>query len=213
MSIRHQKYFTMNRSTQISTIAMLLAVFCFTGAVVNADETALSPADRSPADRISADRISALQTQLEEATQSKSSARQKLALRRVIRACDEVLESNKNASNRFEMLGVLFSSQQKLIGLDNSALNRRSFLETCRQLVTAPNEYAALRLDADLLISQAELAQQGADPKTRAEALRPLVDRYRDTEVEGKVIRVAMLMALEFGDAGSRPGPFGQVIG
>ena len=151
---------------------------------------------------ISADQIRSLQTQLDEASQSKSAARQKLALRRVIRACDEVLESNKKATNRFEMLGVLFSSQQKLIGLDNSALNRRSFLETCRQLVTAPNEYAAIRLDADLLISQAELAQQGADPKTRAEALRPLVDRYRDTEVEGKVIRIAMLMALEFGDAG-----------
>jgi len=192
MSTKYQKHPTMNRSHRMSMIALLLAVFCFTGGVVTADEPPL----------ISEANITSLQTQLDEATQSKSSARQKLALRRVIRACDEVLESNTKASNRFEMLGVLFTSQQKLIGLDNSALNRRSFLETCRQLVTAPNEYAALRLDADLLISQAELAQQGADPKTRAEALRPLVDRYRDTEVEGKVIRIAMLMALEFGDAG-----------
>ena len=187
-----QKHPTMKRSCRMSAMVLLLAVFCLTGAVVTADEPLL----------ISADQIRSLQTQLDEASQSKSAARQKLALRRVIRACDEVLESNKKATNRFEMLGVLFSSQQKLIGLDNSALNRRSFLETCRQLVTAPNEYAAIRLDADLLISQAELAQQGADPKTRAEALRPLVDRYRDTEVEGKVIRIAMLMALEFGDAG-----------
>lgn len=192
MSINYHKHPTLKHSRLVGAIALLLAVFCFTGAVVTADEPPLIPADQ----------ISSLQTQLDEATQSKSSARKKLALRRVVRACDEVLESNPNAANRFEMMGVLFSSQQKLIGLDNSALNRRSFLETCRKLVAAPNEYAAIRLDADLLISQAELAQQGADPKTRAEALRPLVDRYRDTEVEGKVIRIAMLMALEFGDAG-----------
>ena len=182
----------MNRSHRMSTIALLLAVFCLAAKAVSADEPPL----------ISADKIESLQTQLDEATQAKSSARKKLALRRVIRTCDDVLEKNRAAANRYEMLGVLFSSQQKLIGLDNSALNRRSFLETCRQLITAPNEYAAIRLDADLLISQAELAQQGADPQTRAEALRPLVARYRDTEVEAKVIRIAMLMALEFGDAG-----------
>ena len=120
----------------------------------------------------------------------------------MIRACEEVLENNAEASNRFEILGIQFSSQQKLIGLDNSALNRRNFLETCRKLVVALTQYAALRLDADLLVSQAELAKQGADAQTRAEALRPLVDRYRDTEVEARVIRIAMLMALEFGDAG-----------
>ena len=182
----------MNRSCRMSMVALLLAVFCLTAKVVTADEPPL----------ISADTIELLQTQLDEATQAKSSARKKLALRRVIRTCGDVLKENQAAANRYEMMGVLFSSQQKLIGLDNSALNRRSFLETCRQLVTAPDEYAAIRLDADLLISQAELAQQGADPQTRAEALRPLVDRYRDTEVEGKVIRIAMLMALEFGDAG-----------
>ncbi len=151
---------------------------------------------------IAGDRIEQLRTQLDEAEKAKSSARQKLALRRVIRACEEVLENNAEASNRFEILGIQFSSQQKLIGLDNSALNRRNFLETCRKLVVAPNQYAALRLDADLLVSQAELAKQGADAQTRAEALRPLVDRYRDTEVEARVIRIAMLMALEFGDAG-----------
>ena len=57
-----------------------------------------------------------------------------------------------------------------------------------------------LRLDADLLLTQAESARQGGDTHARSDALRPLVERYRDTDVEAKVIRIAMIMALEFGN-------------
>ena len=80
----------MNRSHRMSTIALLLAVFCLAAKAVSADEPPL----------ISADKIESLQTQLDEATQAKSSARKKLALRRVIRTCDDVLEKNR-ASSRY----------------------------------------------------------------------------------------------------------------
>ena len=181
----------MNRSQWMDMIAPVLAVLCLSACAAAQEQQRLIPTKA----------ITSLQTQLDEAKQAKSSARQKLAIRRVIRACEELLAKNKTAANRFEAFGVLFRSQQKLIGLDNSSTNRRAFLKTCRQLAAAPNEYATLRLDADLLLSQTELAQQGADQRARAAALGPLIDRYRDTEVEVKVIRIAMLMALEFGDA------------
>ena len=182
----------MNRSHCLK-FSLTLLLLCLMAVATRAEEEVKQIPEKE---------ITALQIELEEATKSTSSARQKLAIRRVIRSCEELLANNGKASNRFAILGVLFSSQQKLIGLDNSALNRRSFLETCRLLADAPNEYAAIRLDADLLLSQSQLAQQGADAKTRAAALPPLIDRYRNTEVESKVIRIAMLMALEFGDAG-----------
>ncbi|MBT3567302.1 MAG: hypothetical protein HN494_00525, partial [Opitutae bacterium] len=102
--------------------------------------------------------------------------------------------------NRYEVLSILFRSQQMLVGLDKSSTNRKAFLATCEKLAAAPNEYAALRLDADLLLTQAESARKGGDSHARSDALRPLVDRYRDTEVEAKVIRIAMIMALEFGN-------------
>ncbi len=87
-----------------------------------------------------------------------------------------------------------------LVSLDDSATNRKSFLATAEKLAAAPNEYAAIRLDADLLLTQAESAREGGDTHARSDALRPLVERYRDTEVEAKVIRIAMIMALEFGN-------------
>ncbi len=146
-------------------------------------------------------KILSLEAQIAEVKQATSSARKKLAIRRVMREASALLEKNQAAPNRFQLLGILFLSQQQLIGLDDSVSNRAAFLETCRELAAAPNEYAAVRLDADLLLSQTELARQGADLQTRAKALRPMVERYLGTEVEAKVVRIAMLMALEFGDA------------
>lgn len=161
-----------------------------------------SPAYADALPAIPEGEIRALQTQLTEAKASSSSARKKLGIRRVIRACESLLKNNTTAPNRFEVLGVLYDSQQEQIKLDDSATNRKAFLDTCRALLEAPNEYAALRLDADLLLSQAELARQGADQQARADALRPLVQRYLGTEVDKKVVRIALTMAVEMGDAG-----------
>jgi hypothetical protein len=155
--------------------------------------------------------ISALQTQLAEAKASASSARKKLGIRRVIRTSEGLLEKNTAAPNRFEVLGILYDSQQAQIKLDDSTANRKAFLETCRALVQAPDEYAELRLNAELLLTQAELAQRGADQQARADALKPLVQRYLGTSVETKVVRIALTMAIELGDA-SLIGYLRQVI-
>ena len=161
-----------------------------------------SPAGADAQSLIPTSEISDLQTQLVEVGESKSAARQKLGIRRVIRASQALLDKHAEAPNRFEVLRVLYDSQQEQIRLDDSATNRQDFLATCRLLAQAPNEYAAIRLDADLLISQAQLAQRGADQQARADALKPFVQRYLGTEVETKVVRIALAMAIEMGDAG-----------
>ncbi len=152
------------------------------------------------ADSISGDEIVALNAKLAKAGEAASAARKKLAIRRVIREGEALLKKNSSAPNRYEALSILFRSQQSLFSLDNSATNRKALLATCEKLAAAPNEYAALRLDADLLLTQAKSARQGADTHARSDALRPLVERYRDTDVEAKVIRIAMIMSLEFGN-------------
>lgn len=149
---------------------------------------------------IPSDKITALDTQLTEAGKSASSARKKLATRRVIREAEALLEKNPSAPNRFEVLDLLFRCQQTVVSLDNSEANRKVLLEICEKLAAAPNKYAEIRLDADILLTQAKSARTGADSHARSNALRPLVERYQDTEVEAKVIRIAMIMALEFGN-------------
>ena len=137
---------------------------------------------------VSKDELVELNTKLTKASKSASAARKKLAIRRVIREIEALIKKHPTAPNRFEALDVLFRSQQVLVSLDKSATNRKAFLATCEKLAAAPNEYAALRLDADLIITQAKSARQGADSHARSDALRPLVERYRDTEVEPMVI-------------------------
>ncbi|MDB4511092.1 thioredoxin family protein [Akkermansiaceae bacterium] len=155
---------------------------------------------QSQASSIAGDKITELGGKLAKASEAGSAARKKLAIRRVIREGDALIKENATAPNRFEILSILFRSQQALVSLDNSTKNRKAFLETSKKLAAAPNEYAALRLDSDLLLTQAESARKGADSHARADALRPLVERYRDTDVEPKVIRIAMIMALELGN-------------
>jgi hypothetical protein len=162
--------------------------------------TSVLSSGQDQAGSISGDEIVALNVKLTEADKAASSARKKLAIRRVIREGEALIKKHPSAPNRYKVLSILFRSQQGLVSLDDSAANRKAFLATCAKLAAAPKEYAALRLDADLLLSQTKSARQGADSHARSDALRPLVERYRDTEVEARVIRIAMIMALEFGN-------------
>jgi tetratricopeptide (TPR) repeat protein len=135
------------------------------------------------------------------ATDAESSpARQRLALKRVLRDGEKLIEGHPDAANRFEILAILFRGQQALFAMDDSPRNREAVLDVAGRLAKAPDDYAALRLDADLLLSQAEVTRQGGDVEARGRALGSLVERYRDTPVEGKVLRIAMVMALELGD-------------
>ena len=148
------------------------------------------------AEGIAGSEIAELDAKRIEAGKAASTARKKLAIRRVIREAESLIKKHPSSPSRYEVLSILFRSQQMLVGLDKSSTNRKAFLATCEKLASAPNEYAALRLDADLLLTQAESARKGGDSHARSNALRPLVERYRDTEVEAKVIRIAMIMAL-----------------
>jgi hypothetical protein len=135
------------------------------------------------------------------ATDAESSpARQRLALKRVLRDGEKLIEGHPDAANRFEILSILFRGQQALYAMDDSPRNREAVLDVAGRLAQAPDDYVALRLDADLLLSQAEVTRQGGDVEARGRALAALVERYRDSPVEGKVLRIAMVMALELGD-------------
>lgn len=142
-----------------------------------------------------------MEAALTESKDGASEARQRLAVRRIIRDAEELVQANAGDDSRFLALEFLFRAQQQLIKLDNDATHRAALLETSRDLVEAPDEYAAQRMQADLLLSQAELARQGANAEQRAAALRPFVKRYLDTPVGAKVLRIALEMALELGDS------------
>lgn len=176
--------------------SLLLGLLCFAVFGLLAPRGSAQDAARA----ISKETIAALDKELNEAKAGTSEARQRIAVRRVIRNAEDLVTAHANDTSRFLALEFLFRAYQRLIALDKDAANRKALLETCHQLVKAPDELAGLRLEADLLLTQADLAKQGATAETRAKALRPLVDRYVNTPVAAKVLRMAMVMALELGD-------------
>lgn len=144
--------------------------------------------------------VAELDKALAAAKEGTSDARQRLAVKRVVRDAEKLLETLAGKPERFPVLEFLFRARKQLVALDDDADQRKALLDTCRELVKAPDEFADLRIEADLLLSQAEIAKQGANAEARAKALRPFVDRYVDTPSGAKVLRMAMLMALELGD-------------
>lgn len=129
-----------------------------------------------------------------------SAARQRLAVRRVIRDAEEVFKASGDKPGRWAVLEFIFRAQQRLVSLDEDPKHRQALLETCRELVKAPTEFAAQRLEADLLLSQVEQAKKGMDVEQRSQALREFVGRYVGTPAGAKALRTAIVMGLEMGD-------------
>jgi len=83
----------------------------------------------------------------------------------------------------------------KCYGLENSDRNRNALFDTCGKLVKAPDTYADLRLEVDLLLSNKALTLKKADVKERAKALAELIKRYRNTPGETKSLMIAAMIA------------------
>ncbi len=176
--------------------SLVLAVICFVIFGLLAPKVSAQDA----ATPISKETIAELDKELNAAKAASPETRQRLAVRRVISTAEDLVAAHANDTSRFLALEFLFRAYQRLIALDKDAENRKALLEICRELVKAPDDLAGLRLEADLLLTQVEQAKQGANAEVRAKALRPLVDRYLNTPVAAKVLRMTMQMALELGD-------------
>ena len=113
----------------------------------------------------------------------------------MVRDAEHLLESYPNAPNRYRVLGVMLQTQKLLLTLESSDRNRDALFDICERLAKAPDDYADLRLEADLLLSERELSLKNADVKTRAEALAELLQRYRDTPGEAKSLMIASQIA------------------
>ncbi|MBT3199719.1 MAG: hypothetical protein HN350_07365 [Phycisphaerales bacterium] len=144
---------------------------------------------------ISESKIASLQKELIEQKKATSSTRMRRACKKTIRSGTALIEASPTAPNRFGVLAIMLESQKRLLVLDKSDRNRDALFDTCGKLINAPDKYALLRLEADLLLSEKTLALKNADVKERASALAELIKRYRDTPAEAKSLMMASLIA------------------
>ncbi len=143
--------------------------------------------------------IAALQNDLAEAGTAKSSAGKRRAYKNVFRDGEDLLEATPAAPNRWQVLGIMSDSRKYLFGMEKSDSNREALLEICAKLAEAPDEYAELRLEADLLLSEKALSAKGATLEERAKAIGAIIERYRGTSAEAKGLMMASLIAPKLG--------------
>ena len=115
-------------------------------------------------------------------------------LKNIVRKGHALLKEAPVAPNRYAILGIMFQSQKRLLTMDNIARNRDSLFDTCGKLAQAPDRYAELRLEADLLLSERELSGRDATLDERAKALAELLERYRGTSAEARSLLMGALI-------------------
>jgi hypothetical protein len=136
-----------------------------------------------------------LQEALARSATERSSVAARRSYKRVIREAQAILEASPTAPNRYEALAIVFQAEKRLLSLESNERNRAAIFETCRKLAEAPDDYAELRFDADMLLSERNLAERDATLEQRAAALRVMLDRYRGTSAEWRSLMVGSLIA------------------
>lgn len=149
----------------------------------------------SRAQEIPKSEIISLQEELAEEIKETSATQKRRACKSIIRKGNSLIEAAPTAPNRFQILSILLQSHRRLLVMDNTDKNRESLYENCALLAKAPDAYADLRLEADLILLEKEQSEKNATVDQRAQALADLVKRYRNTSGEAKSLMMGALIA------------------
>lgn len=139
--------------------------------------------------------ITALQAEFTEIKTQTSASKKRRSCKTISRRGESLIEAAPQAPNRFQVLSIMFQSQKLLLEMDNTERNRKNLIDISIKLAQAPDAFADLRLEADLLSSNMELDAKDASKKERVEALTAMIARYKNTPAEAKCLMVASLIA------------------
>lgn len=145
--------------------------------------------------------IQDLEEELANSLDIESSTQKRRAFKNIVRDSLSLIKRHPGAPNRFRVLGIIFQTQKELLVLKNDERNRDGLLETCKKLVEAPYEYAAERLEPEVLLMQLELDSKGATEHERALSIAQLADSYRGTPAEVDSLIITSELAFNLGQA------------
>ena len=146
---------------------------------------------------IPAGEITSLEAELAQGMRGRSVVDIRRACKSVARKAAAMIEASPEAPNRYAALGVLFKGQKRLLALGNREENRAAIFKTCRKLIDAPDEYAEIRFEAEMLLSERDLAEKNAKVAERVAVLEKLLARYRGTPAEARSLMIASLIATK----------------
>jgi hypothetical protein len=145
-------------------------------------------------------RLKRLQSKLQEAHALDSTLEQRRAYKNVIRDAEDLVERYRRSPERFKLVAMMFDSQKMLYTIQETEANQEALLGTAETLLEAPDEYASLRVEADMLMLQIKLAASKATPEQSALAIAEFADRYRGTTAEATSLMLAATTTFDLGN-------------
>lgn len=144
--------------------------------------------------------INALHEALAEHKTQSSAIRKRLALKKVVTQAAAVAAKYPSSPDRFRALAVVFDANRALFAVQDSDAHREALYASAEQLAQAPDEWAQLRLPADLLLMQRHIAALDGDKPQQAHMIRRFVTRYQHTSAEAECLKVSALLAMKLSD-------------
>lgn len=189
--MRDAKIATWNQPSEWNR-SILLAV-----AVVIGVASPSTTAQQARPDAVPEQTITALQEKFAAVSKNRQTSRTAMRrdLKNIARSAQALIDASPEAPNRFVLLELIFQSQKRLVAMGLTERNREALFETCAKLAGAPDEYAEIRFEADLLLSEKALSEQNATVTERAAALESLIAQYRGTPGEARSLMMGALIA------------------
>jgi hypothetical protein len=140
--------------------------------------------------------MSDLHEELDETFASKeSSVRRRRDFKKVIRQGEKLFNTASHEERAFEVLAFVFKAKLGLLSIDNNSRNKNDLFETCKALIEAPDQFAHLRFDAEMMLQERDLTLKSAHIEVRTKALKELVEKYKNTPGELKSLISGIQMA------------------
>jgi hypothetical protein len=146
---------------------------------------------------IPASEITSLEAELAKGMRARTEINIRRACKSVARKAAALIEASPEAPNRYAAMAVLFRGQKVMLALENSEDNRAAIFKTCSKLIDAPDQYAKIRFEAEMLLSQRDLAKKNATVAYRVAVLEKLLARYRGTPAEARSLVLVSLIATK----------------
>jgi hypothetical protein len=146
--------------------------------------------------------INTLEASLKQVTRDggRSRVASRRAFKNVARQGVALVEAHPDAENRFSVLTIIFQARKNLLALTDAERDRVALFETCKALSKAPDAYADIRLEAELLLSDKQLSDREATQAERSAALAAILERYAGTSAEAKSLLMAALIVQKLDD-------------
>jgi len=160
-------------------------------------------AQEEPAEgtRIPEKTITRLREKLVATEDIESTSGRRRAYKRIVREAESLLREHRASPDRFRVLGIAFETRKAMFEMRQSDEYREALLKTAKRLLEAPDEYADLRVEPDMMFLQLKLSGGETSPKDSAREIARFADRYRGTPAEALSLMMAAESAFDLGNA------------